>query len=243
MIETAVALILAHVMADFLFQPDWMARGKNRFGPLALHSLIVLATAQLAIGFPAPELAALALAHMAIDAVKAKLRPTALAFLIDQSAHTLCILVAAALLPDLWANGIWARHIPIMHQDIVLHAMLIAAGLAACVQGGGYAVGLLMKPFAYRIPQSGLANAGKLIGMLERALIFLFVLTGQAAGIGFLIGAKSILRFSTASKDQKASEYVIIGTLASFGWALGIAMLTDWGGTLLPPLEIIAPRP
>ena len=65
-----------------------------------------------------------------------------------------------------------------------------------------------------------------MIGLLERALIFLMVLAGQPAGIGFLIAAKSVLRFDTASKDQRASEYVIIGTLASFGWALLVSFAT-----------------
>jgi len=48
---------------------------------------------------------------------------------------------------------------------------------------------------------------------------------GQPTGIGFLIAAKSLLRFE-ATKEQKASEYVIIGTLTSFGWALAVSSAT-----------------
>ena len=55
------------------------------------------------------------------------------------------------------------------------------------------------------------------------AIIFLLVLAGYPAGVGFLIAAKSILRFD---KDPKASEYVIIGTRASFGWALLVSFAT-----------------
>jgi hypothetical protein len=52
------------------------------------------------------------------------------------------------------------------------------------------------------------------------------VMIGEPADIGFLIAAKSILRFDTVKKNQKISEYVIIGTLASFGWALIAAFAT-----------------
>jgi hypothetical protein len=50
------------------------------------------------------------------------------------------------------------------------------------------------------------------------------VLFGQAQGVGLLIAAKSILRFGAVKDDRRLSEYVIIGTLASFGWALIVGL-------------------
>ena len=48
---------------------------------------------------------------------------------------------------------------------------------------------------------------------------------GQPEGVGLLLAAKSILRFS--DKNARAhTEYVIIGTLLSFGWAIITAVLT-----------------
>jgi hypothetical protein len=47
------------------------------------------------------------------------------------------------------------------------------------------------------------------------------------------------MRFGTTTKDQRASEYVIIGTLASFGWALAVSYLIVFVGNLLPPLEVM----
>ncbi len=72
---------------------------------------------------------------------------------------------------------------------------------------------------------AGLKGGGKLIGQLERALIFLLVLIGQPAGIGFLVAAKSVLRFKE-SEEQKLAEYVLIGTLLSFGLAIALSILT-----------------
>jgi hypothetical protein len=72
---------------------------------------------------------------------------------------------------------------------------------------------------------SGLINGGMWIGRLERLLIFLFVLYNISEGIGFLIAAKSILRFSETKEDQRMAEYVLIGTLLSFGLAILISFI------------------
>src|SRR5690606_22226270 len=56
----------------------------------------------------------------------------------------------------------------------------------------------------------GLASAGKWIGICERILILTFVLMGQYAAIGFLMTAKSILRFSEKEANtQLKTEYVL----------------------------------
>lgn len=66
----------------------------------------------------------------------------------------------------------------------------------------------------------GLASAGKWIGICERMLILTFVLMSQYTAIGFLMTAKSILRFSEKeSNTQLKTEYVLVGTLVSFASA------------------------
>lgn len=76
--------------------------------------------------------------------------------------------------------------------------------------------------FNYSITSSGLKDAGKYIGMLERLFVFLFVLTNFWEGIGFLLAAKSIFRFGDLkdTNDVKLTEYILIGTLLSFGLAI-----------------------
>ena len=74
----------------------------------------------------------------------------------------------------------------------------------------------------------GLEKGGLYIGWLERSLVMLLLLINQSAGIGFLLAAKSILRFGEIKNTQqrKVAEYIIIGTFLSFGWALLISVLT-----------------
>jgi hypothetical protein len=109
--------------------------------------------------------------------------------------------------------------------------LALAAGLIATVWAGGYAVRELMR--GLRLPsgpeaEASLPKGGRLIGRLERLMILLLVLVDQPEGIGLLIAAKSILRFGelTREADRRVSEYVIIGTLASFAWALATAFAT-----------------
>jgi hypothetical protein len=72
-----------------------------------------------------------------------------------------------------------------------------------------------------------LENAGTFIGILERLFVFTFVVIGKWEAIGFLLAAKSIFRFGDLkeSKDRKLTEYILIGTLLSFGIAIAVGLL------------------
>ena len=52
--------------------------------------------------------------------------------------------------------------------------------------------------------------------------VFIFVITNHWEAIGFLLAAKSVFRFGdlSSSKDRKLTEYILIGTLLSFGIAI-----------------------
>lgn len=239
MIETLTALIFAHVIADFLFQTNWMSANKERPLVLLLHAAVVLICAQAATGhWDSLPLLVLAGVHLAVDAVKVLGRFRSLtAFLLDQLAHLATVIAVAFHAPDLWATGYWSA------LGWVLPLMALLAGLIVATRAGGFAVEILMRPHAQRVRNQGLKHGGRTIGLLERGLVFALILTGLPLGVGFLVAAKSVLRFGTATRDQRSAEYVIIGTLASFGWAILAAMATLAALSHLPPLEIIAQRP
>lgn len=83
---------------------------------------------------------------------------------------------------------------------------------------------------AVRVDDAEESNrAGRWIGILERLLIYVLVLAGQAGAAGIVVAAKSILRFPEISSEPKqiAPEYVLIGSLASWliGFGGGVAVL------------------
>jgi hypothetical protein len=74
-----------------------------------------------------------------------------------------------------------------------------------------------------------LKSAGLYIGILERLFVFGFIILNQWGAIGLLIAAKSVFRFGDLSraKDRKLTEYMLIGSLISFGLSIlvGIAYI------------------
>ncbi|WP_149586797.1 DUF3307 domain-containing protein [Tabrizicola flagellatus] len=271
MTETLIALLFAHTLADFAFQTGWMVANKHTPFALGLHGAVVLATAFAATGTLHPALLMLALVHIAIDVGKLILTRTGATagglapFLIDQALHLASLIALAFWLPGLWAGGLWApgaivtgddggilgtglwseaAPLPVGHLPAL---MVLATGFILATRAGGFAVGLLMRPFAANLPGNtaaeGLPGAGRMIRLLERGLIFVLVLIGQPQGVGLLMAAKSILRYGALKEDRELSEYVIIGTLASFGWALVVSYATLAGLAALPPLGILPATP
>lgn len=236
-LQTAAALLFAHVLGDFVLQTAQMARDKRRPGVLLAHVAIHAALAWTALGWTT-QVAVVALVaggHLAIDTVKVHLlRPGFVAFTVDQAAHLVLIAVAALLFPDAYTAGLWeglaGRPDATTAGDLLAQlpaAFFVGAGLLATTRMGGFGIGLFMQTLPpLQAPGASLPSGGAVIGQLERSLIFLLVLIGEPAAIGFLIAAKSILRFGEVQQDRQAAEYVIIGTLASFVWALLVAVLT-----------------
>lgn len=68
---------------------------------------------------------------------------------------------------------------------------------------------------------AGEFNRGRVIGLLERALIYSFVLSGQFGAIGFTLAAKGFTRFKEL-ENRGFAEYVLIGTLLSSSVALAV---------------------
>jgi len=222
--KLAVLLVAAHALADFSLQPDGLARRKKNCRFLLLHAAIHAALTygilQAWTCWQAPLL--VFVAHAAIDAAKQRFgKDSATDFLVDQAAHVLGLLVLAWVLVHAgWLPGF---------SGVGFKLVVVLAGFIATVQGSGFLIAKFVKRLIEEnaLSLGGLVNGGKRIGQLERALIFLFILTGQPAGIGFLVAAKSILRFEEA-KQQKLAEYVLIGTLLSFSLAVAVASLTRW---------------
>lgn len=232
--ETFIILLLAHLLADFPLQPERIAINKGRLDILTLHITIVTVTALLALGYFAPAvIITIAVTHFAIDLFKSRKGTFNLAwFLADQGAHIVVLAAVSILAPaDLSKSVIYSR-LTAEQLSAMLSTMALASGFIVAVLAGTYAVGLFVKPYSDEIggDLKGLPNGGRVIGQLERLLVFIFTITKNPAGIGFLIAAKSILRFGDISShgQRKIAEYVIIGTLASFAWAIGISQLAVW---------------
>ena len=73
-------------------------------------------------------------------------------------------------------------------------------------------------------PRAQTARVGATIGILERILIVVFVLTGSEVAIGFVIAAKTLARFRLLD-DRDFAEYYLLGTLGSVAVAIITAIV------------------
>ncbi len=73
-------------------------------------------------------------------------------------------------------------------------------------------------------PLGASARVGATIGILERLLIVVFVLTGSDVAIGFVVAAKTLARFRLLD-DREFAEYYLLGTLASVSVAIVTALV------------------
>lgn len=251
MLATLTMLAFAHVLADFVLQSRAMVARKHRRAVLLRHTAIVGATAFVALAAWTPgaliAVAVVTLAHAGIDAAKLALARRARhpfaalrLFGADQCAHLLSIGIVAALLPQAYAEGLWPAVLGSTAAQGLAAAAALVTGVIAATRVGDLMLAQLLAGIRHsrsagspgsaagRAEDAGGADelrAGAWIGWLERGLVFLFVLLGEFNAIGFVIAAKSILRFEYA-RDPAKSELVIIGTLASFGWAVLTALAT-----------------
>ncbi|UFQ17450.1 MULTISPECIES: hypothetical protein [Streptomyces] len=67
-------------------------------------------------------------------------------------------------------------------------------------------------------------SAGRVIGLLERGLLFAFLAAGQPEAAALVLAAKSLARVPTSEHGKHASEYFLIGTLASVIASLAMSM-------------------
>lgn len=236
---TAFALLLlGHVLGDFVFQTDELAKKKHRLRPLLSHIGIVvgvhvvtflpLLTSQTAL-----IVGLIGVFHLLIDAVSARIRhhqdSSAFLFLGDQTAHLLVILVGWVLMdPSTWTSA------PIMTAlggvnrlpwpELTVGAVYVSAFVFAH-EGGNTLVSEVLPDEGPESTEEDL-EAGSLIGTLERWIILLLGLAGRWESVALVVAAKSIARFEELKKRAFA-EYFLVGTLTSVLVAMGLVVLVS----------------
>lgn len=227
--ELILKITLAHLLGDFVFQTNKMVADidtkKLKSKYLYLHTIIHLLLLLIVTSFEKQYIfpsVVLAVAHLLTDVltkiiIRDKINPVS-NLLIDQVLHFIAI----------------ALFINYFHDYKIDFDFIFSPKnylLFICLLSITYVSAVLMKKIMpvleYPFPNDGIKEAGKYIGMLERLFIFIFIITSFWEGVGFLLAAKSIFRFGDLkeNKEIKLTEYILIGTLISFGLGILIAGL------------------
>ena len=150
--------------------------------------------------------------------------------------------IAVVLLPSPNGGGqfdVWVQSVrlPVFVQSPGQLVLLLGCGLFL-LETANIVVRLVL---ASESPRSGLSEdsselkGGRIIGPLERLLVFGLAAGGQFAALGGVLAAKGVVRFPELSRSvrkrkagdppSKDPEYFLIGSLASWGLALLVSLL------------------
>jgi len=225
-----IKIIIAHLIGDFFLQPNKWVKEKEKkklrsnklYMHIAVHIILIF------IVFGQWDVWRLALLigffHLIIDGAKLVLqnqKNTRILFFVDQLLHFISIYF-------IW-EALYGGHLDFSYL-YQANSWLILAALIFLTMPASIIMRVIIAkwiPDDKQESSQSLQNAGKYIGVLERLLIFLFVCTNHFEAVGFLLAAKSIFRFGDLkdAHDIKLTEYVLIGTLLSFGMALVVSLL------------------
>ena len=245
-IHLALALWGGHLVSEFLLKNGRAPRGRD-LGPQIRHSIIVAALAYAFTGvvqaWPIPV--GILLAHSVLDSLYSRNEtPGWKAWLLLHLVHGLVITALSLLVARGLEDSLLSGRVPLSRAYDQVLAVL--DGLLLTVFVGAEIVGRAVVPFQREMdeeqkalaltsqssrpqqPRKGFEQGGLVIGMLERGIIFLLVLVESPTAIGFLIAAKSLLRFGDigTGASRKEIEYILIGTLMSFLFALTTSYTT-----------------
>ncbi len=222
--------IFAHLLADYTFQTDKKAQDKNLKGFkskfLKWHVLIVFVTSWILsfqIKFVFASLI-IAITHWIIDGFKPKLNNGKYQFFIDQLLHLAIVIIVTYSYYQYFEINTFFIKINIKYLLLILAFYITEKPTNILIRE-------ILKLYKIKLnsAKNELLNAGKLIGIIERWLILLFVFLQQYEAIGFLIAAKSILRYNPKNDDKNfnKTEYVLVGTMLSFFVAILIGIIVN----------------
>ncbi|MDP5062744.1 MAG: DUF3307 domain-containing protein [Maribacter sp.] len=224
-----IKLVLAHLIGDFVLQPTrWVLhKQSNKITSKFLYAHVLLHFALYMLFLWDLSLWKIALmvtvAHFGIDVLKlytnTLFKNKSIPFFIDQLLHIL-VIYSCAFYADLY------EHTLSLFENLdwyLVTAIVFVTYPAAIIMG------MILEGMSNQIEtdHKSLPNAGKYIGIIERLFVLIFIVIGRWEVIGLLIAAKSVFRFNDLKErnNRKLTEYILIGTLVSFGLAILAGLL------------------
>ena len=245
MVMIFLQLLCAHVVADFYLQSHEICMYKMQLqtwkgwicqvGHALVHGLFAYLFVMDWTNWLVPVV--VLVSHLIIDVLKdiclskIQYKPNdvrsnweCILFFIDQALHVLVIWMLLKYV-DIAEYTVMCSNI----LDTKVLSCIIAYLIV--VKPTSILIGMFTQRWQNILSDSkGLHDAGMWIGYAERVLALTFVLLGTYEALGFLIAAKSLLRFQET--DTKRTEYVLIGTLLSFGVAVLLGVIINSEGTI-----------
>ncbi len=233
MIALMLKFSLGHIIGEFILQPNnWIEdkmlhklKSGYLYAHLAVHACVLAVLLEGNLTYWKAFILIIG-SHFILDLTKVYLHgkiKNGVLFGLDQFTHILMLYLGARIYHP--SNIHITSH---FNPQVLL--FVIALALVSFV--GAVIMKIIMCQWAIEVDAKAdsLNDAGKYIGILEIIFVFVFIILQQWAAIGFLVAAMSVFRFGDLSKakDRKLTEYILIGTLISFGIAIAIGLAYNY---------------
>lgn len=237
-------ILFAHAVADFLLQTDKILEQKMGLSKIGFlkHGIAVYGVTFLFIHIYGLQFALyfsliITLCHIFIDYIKIKIEAhirekswgKSIIVIMDQIIHIYCAAILSHFLNSNVSNNLTAIYKTIFPFSlpnsifssqstdrilvtIICYLFVLFGGAVLTKNIIGH---IFNKEFNKQIiinPATN--NAGKYIGILERAIILTLIIYDSIGAVALVFTAKSIARFSEL-RDKDFAEYYIVGTLIS----------------------------
>lgn len=225
-------ILLAHNLGDFIFQPDRWVKEKEKqkikalslYYHIVVHLLSLLIVLQFKVAIYWFAILIIIVSHYIFDLIKLYCQTKKTKrywFFVDQFLHIFILLIITYFFEELDFS---------FDKIITKKILFLVIAILSVTKVSSIIIKTIItqwKPNNNEQRDESLAKAGNYIGILERLFVFTFIILNHWQAIGFLLAAKSVFRFGdlTKSKERKLTEYILIGTLLSFGMAILIGII------------------
>ena len=229
-------LVIAHLIGDFYFQTNGMAKEKqSSFKILLLHCLIYTITIYITIYILTGQVIAnlcmaaiIGLAHIFVDYIKMEYeknhqKAKVILFILDQIIH-ISILY--------WAYLNFKTEILLNLGTYGFNIVAIVISILICGKPAAIIISFVLDMLNSSEQQNqsvseksqSYLRVGSWIGILEREIILVLGILQEYEAIGFVLAAKSLARHKQLDKPDFAEKY-LVGTLLSSLIALLCAII------------------
>lgn len=228
-----IAMLLAHLMGDYVLQWDALAQWKSReLRGVIVHSAI-LAAVTAAFALPInPDwwggILIISLSHFAIDALQFYIRPTfspLLRFFLDQLAHFFFIILALTMTGYLAWGNLWGGLVDSARATPLLTALL---GYAFITMPAWVLLKFVVYALVKGQPPNFPAGPNKFVGITERVIITSLVLSGLALLVPLVTLPRLIVEWPRVVQGGGDTIYLteLISSVAlAVGVGVGLSVL------------------
>lgn len=228
-----IAMLLAHLVGDYVLQWDSLAQWKSReLRGVIVHSAI-LAGATAAFALPINSnwwvgILIISISHLVIDGLQFLLRPAVsplVRFIFDQFGHFFFIILALALTGYLEWGNLWGGIVESARATPLLTALL---GYAFITMPAWVLLKFVVYALVKGQPPNFPAGPNKFIGITERVIITSLVLSGLALLVPLVTLPRLIVEWPRVVKGGADTIYLteLISSVAlAVGVGLGLSAL------------------